>query len=137
MLTIAIAFWFFLASALVALWFWGELEGRSIAVMCLIASSATFVANYRLGLLPAIPVVLVVDILLLMGAVYIALVTSRYWPLWFAGFHSISVACQLAEVSVKSDLDWLYGNKAGFWAVPALGAAVIGICIDKRASVRS
>jgi hypothetical protein len=99
------------------------------------ASMATWIINFNLGFEVAQPFVFIVDGVLLAVVIHTAIRSSAYWPIWFCGFQAISVATGLASFVSPGRLPLLYTNFAGFWAIPALIAVVIGITLDRRAQL--
>lgn len=60
---------------------------------------------------------------------------NRYWPLWFAAFHSLAVISDIliiASPNLLAPYDWAL---AGVWALPALLSMSIGIVLDHRAGL--
>lgn len=132
---IAVSFWLFLGCSLAIIAVLGGREGRQLVFAILTAVSATFLANRYFGMRDAQYFVVLTDVALLICVVIIALRTSRHWPLWFAGFHLITVSAGIARLVSPSGLPEMYIDAAGFWALPALGAAVVGILLDHRAGL--
>ena len=130
---IAASFWIFLISSLVILGSFGEKKGRQLTAACLLASIITYLTNAHLGFINAGSIVLLVDFVLLSIALWFVISTDRYWPVWFAAFQAITVASELANALFPANVTNLYGNFAGFWALPALGAAAVGAILDRRA----
>jgi len=111
----------------------GGLDGRRASLAIIFAVLATFAANWAYGFNAARPAVLLVDIFLLATVTCIGICSKFYWPIWFCGFQAISVASGMAGLIFPTQLPLLYANFSGFWALPALGAAVVGILLDRRA----
>jgi hypothetical protein len=130
---VAALFWVFLITALIGLWLYGGPEGRRIGLFSAIAAITTFLANSSLGFVSAMPLVLLIDTSLFFAAVCIALATEVHWPLWFAGFHMIGMASHTAGMLSEGELSGFYTNTAGIWALPALGSALVGAILDRRA----
>ena len=97
-----------------------------------VATITTFAFHETIGLEASQPFVILVDAALLAFTTYVAVKSVYYWPLWFSGFHMIAVATGLARIAFPSSLTTLYTNTAGFWAIPALSAAVAGVYFDRR-----
>ena len=75
---------------------------------------------------------LAIDAMLLAIALYFVLRTTSYWPIWFAGFHSIAVASEIARLAYSGPMPGIYLDLAGFWSVPALLSMVMGINMDRH-----
>ena len=129
---IAAAFWTFLAASLAFVGYSGGAEGRRIALACLTATAVTFYLNSSLGFSEARRWVLAVDGALLLVAMTTAATSSRFWPLWFAGFHTVAVASGISSQLLPGVFPRIYSDAAGFWALPALGTAVLGVARDRR-----
>lgn len=109
--------------------FWrGGRDSRSIAIMSAAASIVTHVllrsnpdrfSNIELG-------VLVIDVATLIGFVAVALVSSRFWPLWIAG---LQLTTLLAHVAKEVEVDLVpqaYAAAAVFWSYPILIILAVG-----------
>jgi hypothetical protein len=131
-----LSFWPFMIAALSLIAIYGQKTERHFVVAIICAVAATFAANYWLGFSEAQPVVTTIDCALLIYAVALALKVPVHWPLWFAGFHAISVASGLANILTPQGVADIYIDKSGYWSIPALGAAVIGVLLDRRKIVR-
>lgn len=131
------SFWIFTFCALGLISIQGGSEGRRFSLFVIIATSSTFISNLTLTFLVAQPLVVIIDSLLLAAVAHIAMTSKAYWPVWFCGFHTVTVASGLAGIAFPAQLPLLYTNLAGFWAVPALAAAVAGILLDRRVRLSS
>jgi hypothetical protein len=131
----AALFWLFLISAVVIIAVSGGNEGRRFLSVLVAAVIATFLANAFIGFVAAQPLILAIDIGLLIYVVALALDSRSHWPLWFAGFHMITVATGLAMLASPTGVPELYVDGAAFWALPALCAAVVGVILDRRAAL--
>jgi hypothetical protein len=128
----AAAFWLFLIAGLLTVAISGGRTGRLFALVLVTCAVATFIANSVLDAKSAPLIVLGIDLSLLIFVATLALYESSYWPLWFTGFHSISVATGLAHLLFPVKLSEIYVDAAGFWALPALAAAAAGVILDHR-----
>lgn len=64
--------------------------------------------------------VMLVDLVVLAGFVWVALRSQRFWPLWIAGFQLTTVLGHLLK-GIDSDLiPQAYGAALYFWAYPIL-----------------
>lgn len=132
---LALVFWAYLISALIIVAVSGGRNGRRFSAALVVAVVCTFLANEFLGFKGAQHAVLAIDTILGAYVVALALRSASHWPLWFAGFHMITVATGLARLFSPRGIPELYVDTAGFWAFPALGAAVIGVMLDRRAGL--
>ena len=130
---VALSFWIFLMSALAVIYGAGGNEGRRFSLAILGAVIATFAVNFALGFLKAQPIVLLVDVGLLGYVFMLANHSKAYWPIWFVGFHLIGVSSGIAYAIFSASIPELYIDTSGIWAVPALGAAAIGVMLDRLA----
>lgn len=122
-------FWTLLISVFVYALLRGGTEHRIAAVGCVAATFASHAlrppasSNYysiEVGLL-------VVDIALFALFLALALRSNRFWPLWVAGFHLVTVAAHAIR-ALKFDLvPTAYAVAAQFWSYPVL--LCIGIAI--------
>ena len=132
---VAAAFWLFLLCSLSILLALGGKEGRLIAIACISAAVGTFLANSFLGFTRGFPVVFATDVILLSIAVAVALESARFWPLWFGGFELITVACHIAKWAFPATIPQIYTDTAGFWSLPALTSASLGIILDRNCEI--
>jgi hypothetical protein len=130
---IAGSFWLFLVSSLAILFLHGGGPGRTFSYVLVVAVFLTFGANSLLGTKSAYPFVFLIDLGLLVYVAVLSFNYSRFWPLWFAGFHSISVASGIAYLLFPVRIPEMYVDASGFLALPALGAVVAGVLLDRRA----
>lgn len=115
----------------------GGSDGRRFALIIVVATVTTFGLHSAIGLEFAQPWVLVTDLIVLALIVHMAMTSDMHWPMWFCGFHAISVATGVARFSIPSEVPTIYTNFSGFWAIPALAAAVVGVLLDRRADLAS
>lgn len=132
---VALAYWVFLTSVIVVFVTRGGPDGRLFTFACIIASTLTYFANAQFGFNSSRFHVLAIDSALLAIVTILAMRSRSYWPMWFAGFHMIAVATRLAQFVFPASIPGIYGNTAGFWALPALGVAVFGVLLDRRAAM--
>ncbi|MEI9850096.1 MAG: hypothetical protein WDN24_03590 [Sphingomonas sp.] len=117
-------------------WLAGGREGRWISLLLLTAAVLSVPASYldynwSRTHLP----VLIVDALLLIGLVGMALRSRRYWLLWMAGFHLISVSTHAATIAQPQLKPLIYFAMQSFWSLPLLLVMVAGIMLDRRAGL--
>lgn len=129
---VAIAFWVLLFSggALIALS--GDRSAQCFLGAILVATILTAATDTIIPKPLAAYVYLAIDSTLLAIAFYYVLTSVRYWPIWFAGFHSIAVAGQITRIIYAGPLPSINVDLAGFWSIPALIVFVIGVQRDRR-----
>lgn len=131
-MTTVIAFWVFLLSASTTMFLTGRKQERVFVSVILMATVSTLLANAFIGIGSANKFVISIDVALwIFVLIYIAR-SDRYWPIWFAAFHSNTVAAELGSILFPNSLPGLYMNLAGAWALPALGAAAYGVVSDRK-----
>jgi hypothetical protein len=123
----------FIGAAVSILWLYGGAEARLLAYGVIASTLLTLLAHIVFGIENARYWVLLIDVILLALIVGVVLSNNTHWPIWFAGFHMIAVATGLADALFPNTFPRLYINLAGFWALPALGSAAIGVVLDCRA----
>jgi hypothetical protein len=130
---ISILFWAFFLSAVTLFCWFGARAERLFAFLLVIAACATFWLNAALGMEGAWRWIFLIDVLILAVAMAFALRLRVHWPIWFAGFQLNAVAAGIVHFFDPIGEIVIYGNTSAFWALPALGAAVVGIISDRRA----
>ena len=109
-------------------WLRGRSEERIAATICLLATVAThfLISPLHERYTGVETGLLLIDLGVLAGFVAIALVSSRFWPLWAAGFQ---LTVSMSHVMKAVDLDLLpkaYAAAAVFWSYPILLVIVVG-----------
>jgi hypothetical protein len=128
----AIVFWLFmLATCLLAFWLGGRYE-RTAAMLILMSALASSVAYSNFGWINGQVFVFFIDTILLAAIFYITSKSMALWPIWFAGFHMISVATGFANLLFPTHVPEMYRMIAGFWALPAQICMALGIILDHR-----
>lgn len=129
---IGVAFWVFLIAASAFMLTFGRLAERFFIATVIAATVSTLLLNGMLGPTKANVFVISIDVALWVVALLYAAHSDRYWPIWFAAFHSITIATELGSVMFPGSFPKLYINLAGAWALPALGAAAFGVRRDRK-----
>jgi hypothetical protein len=106
-----------------------------MALAIIFSTISTLIVNQSVGIEKSQPFVFVIDSILLIFSFWIALNSKYYWPIWFTGFHFITVSTYIARFLFPAEVPILYTNAAGFWALPALGSAAVGAIFDRRAGI--
>jgi cyanate permease len=123
-----ILFWILLFSIFGFAWWRGGTEEKIAASICVLATIVThFVAsplaqrysNVEIGLLA-------IDLVVLLGFVGIALYSTRFGPLWAAGFQLTVTMSHLLKGVQLDLLPRAYAAAAVFWSYPILFVIVVG-----------
>lgn len=118
-----------LLAAVAAYAFWrGKADERLAAMICVIATIATRlllspVGSRYTGLELG---VLTVDLLTLVGFVFIALRTDRFWPLWVAGLQLTTLVAHFLKAIELDLVPQAYAAAGRFWVYPIFLIIVIG-----------
>jgi hypothetical protein len=113
----------------------GGSHERKFVGFLLASTLLTLVFLSTLGRFDAQAAIMIIDVLILLYAAYLVFQTNRYWPIWFAGFHSLTVLSDVVQWFIPSKYPDLFALFSGFWALPAVLAMAIGIIKDHRASL--
>jgi hypothetical protein len=125
-------FWLFFLSALTVMFCSGERVERRFALFLLSGVIATYLLNLSLGWDGAQILIMLINSSVLVFGLFLIATTKRYWPIWFCGFHSVTVATDIAQLTFPNNLPALYTNLQGFWFFPAVVIMVIGIVLDSK-----
>jgi len=121
-------YWLVLAGvAAYALWR-GRGDERAAALVCVAATAASVLVNSPLtrrftGVEGG---VLIVDLIALVAFTAIALRTSRFWPLWVAGFQLTSTFAHALKAIHFSLVPQVYAAAERLWVYPIFLAIVVG-----------
>lgn len=132
-MAVAISFWVFAAICCGYGALFGGRDGKWVASLYMGAILLTVPAQLlqqQLG--DSIWPVILVDTWLLCGLCWVAMRTNRYWPLWVAGFHIITMTAHLAALISPSFTARVYFGLATMWAIPKLLVILIGVAQDRR-----
>lgn len=77
---------------------------------------------------------LIVDLLVLGGFVWVALGSDRYWPLWVAGLQLTTILGHLFKAAEESLFAKAYAASLVFWVYPMLLILAIGTWRTHRRS---
>jgi hypothetical protein len=112
----------------------GGKDGRWIALSYIVAVVAThFAAPPGTSWDTAQTLVFAVDFALLAALFMIALNSDRYWPIWIAGFHLLTVASHVAAMVAQDFHYRIYFLMASVWSLPKLLVLLIGVLLDWEA----
>ncbi len=128
---IALAFWLSLLSAGALIALSGSRPAKLFFCAILAATALTTISDMSLTRETLGYAYLAIDSLLLAIAFYFVIKSSSYWPIWFSGFQSITVASELAKITHSGMQVGIYLDVAGFWSIPALISMVVGVNLDR------
>jgi hypothetical protein len=106
----------------------GKLDERLAATICVVGSVVTLIirspgsnyyTNVEIG-------VLAIDVLALFGFILLAVRSSRFWPLWVAGFQLTSVLSHFLKALHWDMIPQVYAAAERFWIYPIFLAIVVG-----------
>jgi hypothetical protein len=78
--------------------------------------------------------VFMVDALCMVALMFLAFLSSRYWPIWALGLQIVTVATHCTTVIDPSILPASYQAIVAFWSIPILLIMVLGTGLDRNAS---
>lgn len=117
------------------IWIQGGWVGKVGALLVLAASAITFIGQG--GATPYgslnIPI-FIGDILLLAGFIYLALASSRWWPIWASALQFNGVCSHLVAWLAPTIVSAVYYRMITVWGVPILLVMTIGTALDQRAA---
>lgn len=136
-MTIPVLFWTLMILCCGYAALFGGREGRMMAALYVSAVILTVPAqlvqrDWGTGM--NVPV-FIVDLGLMIGLYVFAMRSNRYWPLWVAGFHIITLTAHLATLATPTYGSRVYYGLATLWAVPKLLVIAIGVELDRRAGI--
>lgn len=115
-------------------WWRGGKEERIAATTCLLATVAThfLISPVAVRYTRVEDGLLAIDLVVLAAFVWVALFSSRFWPLWAAGFQlTVSMSHMMKGVDVGL-LPKAYAAAAVFWSYPILLVIVVGTWRTRR-----
>lgn len=128
---IALAFWISLLSAGALIALSASRPAQFFFCAILGATALTAISDLRLSQEALWYSYLAIDSSLLAISLYLVMKSSSYWPIWFSGFQSITVASELAKITHSGMEVGIYLDVAGFWSIPALIFMVVGVHLDR------
>lgn len=121
-------FWAIVILICVYAWMRGRTEERIAATTCLLATIATHfvISPLHERYTEVESGLLIIDLAVLAAFVAIALVSSRFWPLWAAGLQlTVSMSHLLKGIDLAL-MPKAYAAAAVFWSYPILLVIVVG-----------
>ena len=104
---------------------------RWVAAMFLIATALTFAAQatLRRGEFGRVETgVFLVDCGLLVGLLAVAILATRFWPLWLTAFQIVPVASHGVKLFLgQAILPAAYATALAFWSYPMLAILALGV----------
>jgi hypothetical protein len=70
---------------------------------------------------------LVIDLIMMLAFIHLALISDRFWPMWIAGFHLVSLAVYAASFVAINVIPWVFATGVVFWAWPTKLTLIIAI----------
>lgn len=109
-------------------WWRGDRDARIAAMICVLATLFThIVMTPRLQPYQGVEVgVLIIDVATVTAFVALALVSSRFWPLWIAGLQLTASSSHLLKMFDESLVPLAYAVAERSWGYPILMIIVIG-----------
>ena len=116
----------------------GRWDERLVAAICVLGSIASVIvktpiqdlySDIELG-------ILVVDLLALGGFVFVAIRSTRFWPMWVAGFQLTSVLAHFLKAVHWGMMPQIYAAAERFWIYPIFLVIVVGTWRAHRRQLR-
>jgi hypothetical protein len=76
--------------------------------------------------------VFAIDTVLLLGLYVVALRSRRYWPIWLAGLHVLTVCAHFSAMLAPALAFRVYFILEVVWSLPKMGVLLLGVLIDWR-----
>ena len=127
-------FWAIVVAICAYAWWRGRSEERIAATTCLLATVAThFVISPLHERYTEVETgLLLIDLAVLAAFLAIALVSSRFWPLWAAGLQlTVSMSHMMKGIDLAL-MPKAYAAAAVFWSYPILLIIVVGTWRTRR-----
>ena len=129
-----IAFWLILLSVASYAFGRGRWDERWAAAICVGGSIATVIVSspYNQRYSDVELGIFVIDAIALCGFVFVALRSSRFWPLWVAGLQLTSVLAHFLKAVHWNMIPQVYAVAERFWIYPIFLAIVVGTWRSRR-----
>ncbi|MBW0144327.1 hypothetical protein [Sphingomicrobium clamense] len=102
----------------------------TVATRLLVSPDATKYSSMEFG-------VLAVDVMLFGLFLFIALRSQRFWPLWIAGFHLVTVSAHAIRALKMDLIPTAYALAVQFWSYPVLLCIGIAVWRSQRRELRA
>jgi hypothetical protein len=76
----------------------------------------------------------IVDLLLLVGLIWLMLRSASYWPVWAAASQLLTVLTHVVTMMLPDFSYRIYSGLSTVWVIPLLLFTIIGIELDRKAS---
>lgn len=117
------------------IWIQGGWVGKVGALLVLAASAITFIGQGSATPYGRLNIpIFIGDILLLAGFIYLALASSRWWPIWASALQFNGVCSHLVAWLAPTIVSAVYYRMITVWGVPILLVMTIGTALDQRAA---
>lgn len=123
-------YWLFLLTTLGVGWALGNADTRRGVTIIATATCGTMIAQVTLDEGALTAAILAIDVFLFAMLVLLSLRSSRFWPMWFSALCAVGVLANATAYIFPHADSALYQNYAGFWAIPALLALLVGTLLD-------
>lgn len=130
-----LAFWVYLAGALAIGWWAGDRRDREVILAVSAAALGSGTAYAFLEPVTALLSVFILDILLFAFVLRYAVVSHRYWPIWFAGIQAAIVFFDVVALALSPMLNLRADLVGGFWSLMALAAMAGGLLYDRQRGI--
>jgi hypothetical protein len=94
----------------------GTRDARAVALICLMATAATYVAMSGYRSVEAD--IFVIDLLALSGFTWVAIKSDRFWPLWVAGLQLTTSFGHFLKLFEADMVPIAYAVALRFWSYP-------------------
>ena len=123
-----LAYWFILFGVASYAFGRGRWDERLVAAVCVLGSIATVIVRSPINQLYSDVElgIFVVDTVALGGFIVVALRSSRFWPLWVAGFQLTSVLAHFLKAIHWDLIPQVYAAAERFWIYPIFLVIVVG-----------
>lgn len=113
-------------------WLWAGKDNRVIIALIAVAALTSFSGHLALSPEIARSVTVVIDACVFVGAVALAIYSTQWWPIWFAGLQSAAVLTRTAALLGPTSQTWLFDTIAAFWVLPILAVVLLGVGKEKQ-----
>ena len=122
--------------------FWrGSRDERFVAAVCVLGAAASFLLLRPLSTrFQSVETgIMLVDLLVFVGFLFVALRSPRFWPLWVAGLQLTTTLGHILKGISPDLLPQAYGAALQFWSYPILLILAVGTwrSYERRRSERS
>ena len=129
-----IIFWSLLLGICGFAWWRGRKDERIAATACLVATVITVVLIPPVALRYSKPdlILLAIDVAMLVAFTFVALTSSRFWPLWVAGLQLTTTMSHAMKAIDPHLIPRAYAAASIFWSYPILLLILVGTLRTRR-----